>query len=205
MSGRRLNMGNNSKGVIRLKRSILLIIAALLLSGCAPGAHGGVSPSQTGAAQSTAPGVMEIPFAAQYIRTDGYVSGKKYPVTTVIRSVSELEEYYDANRDTYNLGDKDSIRSESSERNVFADAAQKYDGAYFESNALILILLEEPSGSIRHNVSSVTDGNGLDITIERLLPEEGTCDMAEWHIFVEIAKDKASDNVTVTFTDVNIR
>lgn len=203
-------------GVIRLKTSKLpicrslrsrvsfaaVVILALLLPGCASGVQN-TFPSQTGAAQSAAREDAGIPFAAQYIRTDGYVSGAKYPAVAVIRSKEELEEYYAVNKDVYDMSSRDKIYPDTTIG--FADAMQDYSEAYFGGNALILVLLEEPSGSIRHNVSSVTaGGNGLCISIERLLPEVGTCDMAEWHIFAEIAKDKAEDNVTVTFSDINI-
>ena len=40
----------------------------------------------------------ECGFFAQYVRTDGYHDGVRYPIVTVIRSVPELNAYYEANK-----------------------------------------------------------------------------------------------------------
>ena len=131
-------------------------------------------------------------YDAQYIRTNSYHEGTPYPSVKVIHSVEELNTYYEANKGLYDLERKEKVYSDTTIG--FLDACDKYDAAYFEEQILILVLLEEGSGSIRHEVTGVetTETSGkqeLLIHIERKVPESGTDDMAEWHIFVEPEKD----------------
>ena len=114
-----------------------------------------------------------IDFNTQYIRTDGYYDSVKYPIVKIIRSVDELSAYCNANEDNTYV--------------QFIDACEKYDEAYFEKQILVMVLLEESSGSNRHNVDNVKlalDGK-LYISIRSIIPEVGTCDMAQWHILIE--------------------
>lgn len=121
----------------------------------------------------------------QYIRTDGYVDGETYPKTFWISSVEELQNYYEANKEKYWLDGND-----------FAAAMERYDASFFEENDLIVVFLEEGSGSNRHEVTGVKispSENGekqyaIQPEIKRLVPECGTCDMADWHIIIEIDK-----------------
>lgn len=141
-----------------------------------------------------------VPFNVQYIRTDGYHEDALYPAVTVIRSKSELFAYYRENEALYNLERRDDPASDSTIG--FLDACDRYDAAFFETKSLVLVLLEEPSGSIRHKVTDVyqTDENNLAINIATIVPEVGTDDMAQWHLFVEAeaAIDDESD-VVLTF------
>lgn len=141
-------------------------------------------------------------FDAQYIRTDGYHDNIKYPKVTVITSKDELDEYYNANKDLYFLDHVDKVYSDTTIG--FIDACEKYDNEYFEDNILILVLLEEGSGSIRHEVKSVkTSGSNVEIDIEVNIPEECTDDMAEWHIMIEADKDSGiekGDNIKVNLS-----
>ncbi len=138
-------------------------------------------------------------FDAQYIRTDGYHDNVKYPKVTVITSKDELDKYYNANKDLYFLDHVDKVYSDTTIG--FIDACEKYDDEYFEDNILILVLLEEGSGSIRHEVKAVKAYNGnVEIDIDVHCPEICTEDMAEWHIMIEVGKDSGiekGDNFTV--------
>ena len=169
-------------------------------------------PNQTtGEAAGNAPGSFAnfgdnalaappIDFSAQCIRTDGYHEDARYPAVRIIRSVRELNAYYEANKEEYGLGRSDNVSSDTTIG--FLDACDRYDDAYFEDHILIIVLLEEYSGSNRHKVQSVhmsADGRCY-IYIDRIVPEAGTCDMAEWHILIEpeagVSIEKESD-VTV--------
>ena len=129
--------------------------------------------------------IKECEFSAQYIRTDGYHDGVRYPVVTVIHSVDELNAYYEANKDKYSLERRTgTIYSDSTIG--FMDACDKYDEEYFENKILLMVLLEEGSGSVRHKVERVANGtDGITVEITTIVPEVGTCDMAEWHILIE--------------------
>lgn len=130
-----------------------------------------------------------IDFQTQYIRTDGYHEDVEYPVVKIIHSVDELNAYYNANKDKYNLERRSNPASDSTIG--FLDACDKYDAAYFEDQILVMVLLEEGSGSIRHHVDNVKTGSDgkLYVSIRRDVPEAGTDDMAEWHILIEPEKD----------------
>ena len=144
--------------------------------------------------------IKECEFSARYIRTNGYHDGVRYPVVTVIHSVDELNAYYEANKDKYSLERRTgTIYSDSTIG--FLDACDKYDEEYFESQILLLVLLEEGSGSVRHKVEWVaTNDDGIVVDITTIVPEVGTDDMAEWHILIEpeagvLAED--ADDITV--------
>lgn len=120
-------------------------------------------------------------FQAQEVRTNKTNSVKRiYPVVTVIRSRQELEKYYEANSVNFSLD------------GAFTELMKAYDEAYFEAKDLILVLLEENSGSVRHEITGfkpLHNGEGdWQITCKRKVPEIGTTDMAQWHIFVEVEK-----------------
>lgn len=129
-----------------------------------------------------------VEYGAQYVRTDGYQDGARFPKVKIIRSTEELNSYYEANKDTFNLERKEKVYSDTTVG--FLGACDKYDGAYFEKGYLVLVLLEEGSGSIHHEVtgSTISSDGDLGIYIKRIVPEFGTCDMAEWHIILEMAK-----------------
>ena len=143
-------------------------------------------------------------FEAQYIRTNGGPEDG-YPYHTVISSRAELEAYYEAYKDIYSLERRETVYSDSTIG--FLDACDKYDNAYFERQNLVLIVLQEGSGSIRHEITDVRrhrieNGalDGWDITIDRKVPEAGTEDMAQWHLFLEVQMSdviKATDKVWI--------
>ncbi len=130
-----------------------------------------------------------VKYDAQYIRTDGYHEGTEYPTVRIIRSVDELNTYYNANKDKFDLERHDKVYSDTTIG--FLDACDKYDETYFENHILVMVLLEEGSGSNRHNVDGVkvsSDGK-LYVDISSIVPESGTCDMAQWHILIELEAD----------------
>lgn len=137
----------------------------------------------------------------QYIRTDGYADGAKFPRVAVIESKKALDSYYHSNKDTFDLERRQMVYSDTTKG--FLDACDRYDAHFFESSYLVLVLLEEGSGSVRHKVAGVekTDG-GIKVKIQRIVPEIGTDDMAQWHIILEMKKDGAvfkEDQVQVEF------
>ncbi len=115
-------------------------------------------------------------------RTDGYIDGKMYPYTVTISTADELGQYISENSTQYNISDE-----------VFAP----YDSEFFETRALVIAVLEEGSGSVRHEFAGIDRENT--IRIRRLVPEVGTCDMAEYHVVIEVFPQLSEAEFTVEF------
>ena len=184
-------------------RIALLLLAALLLVSCHKPAD--ISDS-LGIGRHT---VMEekndsidVNFEASYTRTDGYIEKKTYPHVTVINSRAELEKYtadYEGQYNFYHTADSKG----------FYDVVTPYDAVFFADNSLIMILLEEGSGSVRHEVSGIQYKDGeTTIEISRIVPMgDATDDMAEWHVVIEIEKTSPvlenPDGIKVKFVNSN--
>lgn len=125
----------------------------------------------------------EITFNVSYSRTDGYIEKKTYPYVTVLTTRSELEKYTADHEGQYNF-------YETSSSAGFYDIVTNYDAVFFADNSLVMIMLEESSGSVRHEVAGIAcrDGESV-ITINRITDGESTDDMAEWHVIIELPKD----------------
>lgn len=130
-----------------------------------------------------------LEYGVQYIRTDGYMDGAVFPRVCIIRSYEELNDYYKDNKDTFDLERKDKVYADTTIG--FLDACDRYDETYFESKYLVFVLLEEGSGSIQHDVTQVgmTQSGQLSVNINSIVPEVGTCDMAQWHIILELNRN----------------
>ena len=152
-----------------MKKIFSLILALLLLLSvysCTETVEPGEEPKK------------EITFSAQYVRTDGFHEEEHYPQVQVITSKDELDRYYTEHKDLYQLEHGDDLS--------FRTACQRYDDRYFEKQILLMVLLEEPSGSNRHRVLQITEENNqLAVEIQRILPECGDDDMALWHLLIE--------------------
>lgn len=144
-------------------------------------------------------GMHSVGCKAHYIRTDGDYSGKEFPSVKIIRSVSELKAYY--------ASCKDGMYEERYESlDEYLGDGSRYNDEYFKDRILVILLLEEGSGSISHSVSGLSvDENGKAyINVRRYCPELRTADMAYWHILVEPAADTEianEESVTVNFYD----
>ena len=58
-----------------------------------------------------------------------------------------------------------------------------YSEDYFAHHSLLLVRVTEGSGSIRHEILALT---GSTVTVRRIVPEVGTCDMASWLLVAEV-------------------
>jgi hypothetical protein len=120
-------------------------------------------------------------FNARYVRV--HWSGGEESPPTIIRSVDALERFVDGYR--------------SGAFTLQPDIGEDYTADFFAKNYLVILSRQETSGSIRHNVKSV-DANAL-ITIERLVPDIGTMDMAQWLIIIEMSNDFNPERFTAVF------
>jgi hypothetical protein len=77
---------------------------------------------------------------------------------------------------------------------AFAEAVKKYDDTFFADNRLLIIYVQEPSGSNRHEIKLVTiKENTLTVSVNRIIPEVGTDDMADWFIVLELSKSATAN------------
>ena len=125
--------------------------------------------------------IVENP-TTYYIDTGYPLREDAFDAYTLVTYKSELNWYYQLNKDKADL---ESHKSGTG----FLDVISKYDTHWFDEKALIIIPLIETSGSNRHQVLSYqVEESKLKVNIKSIIPEIGTCDMAGWHIIVEINK-----------------
>lgn len=187
----------------KLAALALAILSALTLFSCSKEKPAEVSDAgisrytETPADATKSP---EVTFNAAYSRTDGYIEKKTYPYVTVITTRTDLEKYTAEHEGQYNF-------YQTSYSDGFYDIVTNYDAVFFADHSLIMIMLEENSGSVTHEVSDITcEGGESVITIKRIVPEgDMTDDMAEWHVIVELPKDSPvlenPDKISVVVED----
>ena len=131
----------------------------------------------------------EVQWCAQYIRTNGSSEAVQLPGIRIIGSLQELNDYYNMWHEVFDLERKEKVYADTTIG--FLDVCNQYDEAFFESSFLIFVLLEEGSGSIRHEVRGVeqTTDQKIAISVDRKVPQVGTDDMAQWHIILELNRD----------------
>ncbi len=189
------------------KWALLIVIAVVLIaisiSGCVSVKKDGENTgsdatSSVGDAELGIDGAIltgkKVAFEAQYIRT-GRNGEEDFPICKVIHSVEELNAYYNENKDKYYLDHR--RQNPASDSTIgFLDAIDKYDEEYFSEQILIMVLVEEPSGSIRHKVNYVKKGSDgrLYIDVHRIIPGAGTDDLGEWHILIEPEKGVTAES-----------
>ncbi len=133
-------------------------------------------------------------YQKQYIRTNGGDENTEYPFYEIIRSREELNRYYEEHKDIYDLERRETVYADSSIG--FLDACDRYDDAFFAQRDLIILVLEEGSGSVRHEIQGVRPyyDNSWQLIGRRIVPEVCTDDMAQWHILIETDKNLIGEN-----------
>ncbi len=132
-------------------------------------------------------GSVDFDYYTAPAESDSGIAG--FPVSVVIRSDDELEAIHDE------LG----LAIASNVDTTWALLTAKYTSDWFKENDLILVLLEEPSGSINPYVTDVTrnEDRSYTISINDDYPEAFTNDMAYWYVLVEINGTKINPNTQV--------
>jgi len=149
-----------------MKKVFLIVLALLAIL-----AVFGACESKKGVSSSSPLIESQANPNAQYIRI-GSGFGPGQPTYTIISSLNELNQF------SRNLTNNSFWETE------YTNAISKYSDNFFTNNFLVIVLLEENSGSNRHKVERVNP-NG-DIIIKQLIPEIGTADMATWSIIIEL-------------------
>ena len=136
-------------------------------------------------------------YQKQYIRTNGGDENRSYPFYKIIRSKEELNRYYEEHKDIYDLERRETVYADSSIG--FLDACDQYDDAFFAQRDLIILVLEEGSGSVRHEIQGVRPyyDNSWQLIGRRIVPEVCTDDMAQWHILIEMDKNLIGVDETI--------
>jgi len=116
--------------------------------------------------------------------------------TMLIHSVDELDDFY------LETGLRYIYRSQVLEDNqVINDGI--YNEEFFSEKFLLIISCNEPSGSIRHKVTSLSqDSNMMIVNIDRHQPEMQTADMARWVIVIELNNDFAGFEFAVIWESI---
>ena len=144
--------------------------------------------------------VTALEFKAQYIRANllQYDPAPNFPETVLIKDRGELEKYYADNINKYNL------RWDSPD--CFYEAVLNgYDEDFFKERCLLFVVVQEGSGSISHVVKKVEyDQNSgtIGTVIDRIVPNTGTDDMAEWHIVIELDRSVSGSKLNIDIKDV---
>ena len=116
-----------------------------------------------------------------FVRSYCYTTKTAYPYIVVIKSTEELKSYYDDNKTVWYFDSKPNGDDSVS----FNEAIKKYDNEFFKENALIFVVTEEGSGSVRYTDVKI---DGDTVKVKKHKPEVFTCDMAYWQIIIELPK-----------------
>lgn len=137
------------------------------------------------------------------IRTDAYEELEDSIV--VITSFAELEQYYEDNKELYDLEHRETVYSDTTIG--FVDIFDTYTQEWFQDRVLIMVIKNEPSGSISHGIFNITKSpksGEICVTIGRAVPNMCTDDLACWHILVGIPRESYQETNSVNAAFVNI-
>ncbi len=125
----------------------------------------------------------------------GYNPDGTYPRTRSVSTLAEWQILYQSCSEVSDQG--------------FAEGLTALDEAFFTEQSLLILYVEEGSGSYRHRVDEVAVEDGtVTVTLVTLKPEIYTCDMAYWAILIPIDKGSAELPVEIaerqeTMTDAD--
>lgn len=167
--------------------AILCVTLILSITACRTDQPGVIattpaSSEATSVVPTTAEATEPLTYKVQYFRTGGYVPETEYPYVVIVQSAEELTNYISTNDKDYNFGTRES--TDTVESGGLLPASDAYDDAFFSKNALLIVVVDEPSGSIRHEFLGFGEKN--EIRLRRLIPGVCTDDSADWHILIEL-------------------
>ena len=166
-----------------MKKLLILTLVLCLLAGCTGQK---IDPTQPSEIHTQTPPPKEnviLDYRVSYYRT--WDLDKACPQVHIIQDRKALDAYLETYEYSLLPGETYPIGQQIS----FYSGCQQYDEAFFRENYLILLLLEEGSGSTRHRVHHVaqTPDGKVELSVESVLPGGiGTCDVAYWHLVFEL-------------------
>ena len=129
------------------------------------------------------PEAGSVPFTVHSVRVNREYEPKFVPGAVVAENTEQL-------RDAVAFAVK-----------VPQDDIAAYTDEWFGTHRLIVVALQESSGSNRHDVRKVSyDEDGAQVTIKRLCPDVSTCDVAHWLLFIELADTRLHGGDPVELT-----
>lgn len=190
-----------------MKKTMLWTVVSCLLMALLAGCQQADEPifnqeeSTTGQTQQMA---GPVTCQAKYIRTNAARDGVSFPSVQVIGSRQELTDYYDSYKDILDLESRQP--HDDGTGDGFLDVCDGYDESFFAEQFLVFVLLEEGSGAVSHQVRSVEkrEDGVLAVSIDKTVPEVGTCDMAQWHIILELRRQEAGQDLDTLHTHLQV-
>ena len=146
-----------------------------------------VSTLQPSAAAQADPGIWAFGYDALCVRIfpEFHPSGVGVAPIVVVDSAEALADYVSVLGKIVDLGS-----SAAADLQAALARYQDEQTAFFETRFLLIAQICEPSGSIRHEpMELLLDDGTATLWVRRIVPEVGTCDMADWTMFAEITRD----------------
>lgn len=132
---------------------------------------------------------VSVPFNAKVLCTGGSIDFETLPAVFLFDTLEELNRYYEENRENYGFSG-------------LAEAIRGYDVAWFSTHQILLVVLWEGSGAIRHLVTQVTAGQDPAVEIAVMTPPELTDDEAVWHLLIETERVfDSADGIALRFSE----
>ena len=130
-------------------------------------------------------GIGTSGFSVKYLQVEnGPVT--EYPGSLLIESTAELGDFIDRH--------DPEVLSEWTGDGSLMDVLSSYDEMWFNTHQLLIVFLEEPSGSIRHNVRYIFKDPPPKcmVLIDRSIPEVMNDEAAHWYILIELKRSSLS-------------
>lgn len=122
------------------------------------------------------------------VKTHDYTDALNFPHIAVIKTQEELEAYLSKKAEFigyYNEITPEDLTGKTG--NLFGDDLNLSTADFFDENFLVIVIMEENSGSISLSFEGVEWADDtLNIDITRNVPEIGTDDMAQWQLFLTL-------------------
>ena len=76
----------------------------------------------------------------------------------------------------------------------------RYDEEFFQTRQLVLVVIDQGSGNVKHELASVKFRDGaLELTVERSSPPFQTMDFVTTTLWLELDKNHLTNNVVVCY------
>ena len=109
------------------KAFLISLLCLGMLTGCVAQSLPSFQPTKPTAVQVR---ITPLEVTAQYIRTDGYHGEMEYPQVTVLDSVAAIKQYYEDNKDRYDLEAKAQTGVGTDPDLGFLNVYGRYDDAF---------------------------------------------------------------------------